>query len=343
MRRLLRTGSGWRLGLVTSLIALLGSFSSNAATYKIVDQTFDPCPEGVPYGWGDETVQNLQRAYVNEGVGRSGASQMSATLVDQGSGVTLALFQRLAVGGNELATRDNTVLSFDIKIDRPGMVSVGMLLDGWAGYLYDFWAYDRENFTDSLGQIPLGAYTPGVFKKIVVGLNDPLWQQDPWPDPNAMAPLFEPNSRTYNNITLIVNATSLPGLGDFKVTIDNVQVSTKNAMIPFEGTGTGTIEMRPDGWGVTERGVAEHLGNYEASVTVPFDWTPSSFELRTASGDTLTGTFMGVDYGVLIEQGTGRFEGIVGSFWGTLAWDPSGTSYTVKLRGALSTVGSNKK
>jgi hypothetical protein len=340
MKSVIKTMSaGRRLGLVTSIIALLGGFSANAATLLIVNETYDP--PWLPLAGWDGGAVSISREYVSEGVGGSTAVQMSADLVDPGAYVATTLFQSGVMGGNDWATRANTVLSFDIKIDRPGMLSVSMDLESLSGY---DWTADQA--TSSVGTIPLGSYTPGVFKRIVVPLNDPLWVRNPSSTPPFL-PLFEPSGRTYNQIALQVDSGSLPHLGQFTVTIDNLQVSTKNAMIPFTGTTSGEYTFTSDGIVLTEHGYAAHVGSFELNCTVPYDFSPCSVELTAANGDKLLGSFVfgayaAYDYGVQIENGTGRFKGAVGSYRGSVTFDPTLPAYTATLLGSITTVGSNK-
>jgi hypothetical protein len=160
-----------------------------------------------------------------------------------------------------------------------------------------------------------------------------------------MVPLLDPSGRTYNQIALQVDAGGLPDLGQFTVTIDNVQVVTKNAMIPFEGTSAGEVAPGEDGYIVTEHGNAEHVGAYELTCTIPWDFSPCSVELTAANGDKLIGTLVVgfPDVAMQIENGTGRFKGAMGSYRAALAWDPTLTTYTGTIRGSITTVGSNKK
>ena len=327
------------LGLVVpiSMIALLGSPSANAANYLIVNETFDPPTLATPGGWEYGDVMELSREYVDEGVGGSMALQISAKLVGDYASVSSAMFQSGVMGGNEWATRENTVLSFDIKIDQPGMLSVQAFLDGYPKYLWNYPDGGPAQM-DSVARILLGSYQPGIFQKIVVPLNDPRWSSED-------LPVFDPSGRTYNNVTLVVDTEGWPNPGPFKVTVDNVQITTKNAMVPFVGTSAGEVTPVAEGYRVIDRGVAEHIGSYEAACTIPFDFSPCSIELTAANGDKLFGTFFtgGNDYGFQIEKGTGRFNGVVGSYRAALTWDPTFTSYTATLRGGLSTVGWNKK
>jgi hypothetical protein len=345
------TSAGQRLGLVASIITLLGGFSANAATLLIVNETYDPPTLTTPGGWQDGDVTDLSRQYVNQGVGRSTALQVSATLGNSVaySDVATALFQSGVIGGNEWATRENTVLSFDIKIDQPGLLNVVVYLDAFAEYLWNYNDFLNAHYTSSVGTILLGSYKPGVFHRIVLPLNDPRLVQNEYPDPNNMPPLFDPSARTYNNVTLVVNSGSFAALpASFTITVDNVQVSTRNAMIPFNGTGAGEV-VGTDHWVVAMDGLAEHVGSFDLTANVPFAWSPGTFELTAANGDKLSGAFhnAGNESGLQIETGTGRFAGAVGSCRDRVTWgepiDGTIFPFTMTLTGGISTVGSNKQ
>jgi len=342
------TSAGRRLGLAISTIALLGGLSASAANCLIVNETYDPPSLTTPGGWENGIITDLSRQYVSQGVGHSTALQITATFPGTDyAGVFSAMFQSGVMGGNEWATRDNTVLSFDLKIDSPGLSYVGVYLDAFAEYFWNYGDLDNGHgtYSGAVAGVSLGAYQPGVFHKIVLPLNDPRWQQIyRWPDTSQFAPFFDPTSKTYNNVTLFVDSSCLPVPGSFNVTVDNVQISTKNAMVPLQGTGAGEVTGGTDAYILTDYGVAEHIGSYKQIFTLPFDYSPGTVELTAANGDKLIGTFIfgWTEFGVQITKGTGRFEGAVGSYRGVYTWDPTMTSYTATIRGGISTVGSNK-
>jgi hypothetical protein len=324
---------------------LLGSLAASGANYSIVNETYDP-PTLTDLGsweWGD--INSLSRDYVSAGVGGSTAVQVVVEFggADLGQ-VATRLVQSGVMGGNEWSTRENTVLSFDLKIDRPGVKYVGLYFDAWDEYVWNFGALG-PSYTSELGDISTGSYKPGVFKKMVVPLNDPRLHQNPFPDPDNMPPLFNASARTYNNVTLVIDSWNLEDTGPFVVTVDNVQITTKTEMVPFKGSGAGEIAFDETvGFIVTERGSAEHIGSYVISYTLPFVGLGTAL-VKAANGDTMSGFiyFGEFDYGVEILTGTGRFEGVVGSFHGKLGPGPTEESYTSEFSGALSRVGWNKE
>jgi hypothetical protein len=325
----------------------MASLSAMAANYLIVNESYDPPPSGLGSGdWQYGNVANVSRQYVHQGVGGSMALQVSATLLGPDyCEVNYHLFQSGVMGGNELATRDNTVLSFDLKIDQPGVLNVQMYLDAFTEYLWNYGDIPDGHLTISFATLSLGAYQPGVFQRIVLPLNDPRLVPV-----SSLWPLFDPSARTYNNITLRVSSGSFAALpASFKITVDNVRITTKNAMVPLQGTGAGAFQAQPDGsYIATEFGVAEQIGSFTQVITIPADHTPPGFELTSFNGDKLLGAFVfGVnDYGVQIKQGTGRFLGAVGSYRAVLGFgQPIGDGtlpYTSTLIGGISTVGSNQ-
>lgn len=346
---------GRKLGLVASIFTLLGGFNSLAANYLIVNETYDPPTLATPGGWQNGVVTDLSRQYVNQGVGGSTALQVSATFPSQEGycDVAAGLFQSGVMGGNEWATRENTVLSFDIKIDQPGLLNVDVYLDAVGEYSWNYGDFGNGHYTASVGTIPLGHYQPGVFKRIVLPLNDPRLAQNSWPDPNNMPPLFDPSARTYNSVVLTVSSQSFASLpASFSITVDNVQISTKNAMVPFNGTHAGWLSLSEDltQFVSTSHGVAEHIGSFDLSLTLPYDFFsgPGTFELTAANGDKLSGAFNfdGFCNCMEIENGTGRFAGAVGSFRGSIVWggtiDQIPIPFTIQLIGGISSVGSSK-
>ena len=338
-------GVGRKLGLVTTMITLVGSFSGLAADYLIVNETYDPPTLTTPIGWQDGNVANVTRQYVNQGVGHSTALQFSGSL--QGPDycdVATALFQTGVMGGNERATRENTVLSFDIKIDQPGLLNVVVDLDAFAEYLWNYGDTADAQYTASVGTIPIGSYKPGVFKRIVLPLNDPRLMQNPYPDPNNMPPLFDPSARTYNNVTLVVSSDSFAALpASFAITVDNVQISTENAMVPCDGIGAAELNFSGDPWVGRMDGIAEDIGIFDLTWTVPASvWAPGQFELTAANGAKLRGYFhLGDnDFGLQIVNGTGRFTGAAGSWRGLSTWgqqiNDTTFSFIAALTGAIS-------
>lgn len=341
-----RTTTGRKLGLAASVLIALVGFSAGGANLVIVNETFDPPKLDPLFGW-EGYVDNLVREYVSDGVGHSTAVRMSATLgpvEDHGTWAATTLIQNGVISGNDWATRPNSVLSFDLKVDRPDMQNVVVLLESLGGYVFDF----STPYTVSRGIVPLGHYTPGVFRSVVVALDDPLWVPDPYNNPDL--PLFDPSGHTYQ-ISLQVDQDCLPALGDFAVTVDNVKISTQNGMIPWKGTATTgmfTWTYLGDVFvpiSFVEEGVAENIGHYTQTIT----FTPEGIGnvlITAANEDTLIGlSYIATetDYAVRIVDGTGRFKGAVGSFSGKVTWaDETFTSFTATTTGAISTVGSNK-
>ena len=137
-----------------------------------------------------------------------------------------------------------------------------------------------------------------------------------------------------------MDTSCLPVPGSFKVTVDNVQLTTKNAMVPFDGEGQ--FDFRPDG-SVVLKGTAEHVGNFVQVAVFPPYFAPGTFELTAANGDKLLGLIhaAGAEFGLQIQQGTGRFLGAAGSYRGVVTQDAVSGAYLATFRGAISSVGSN--
>jgi hypothetical protein len=271
---------------------------------------------------------------------------VSADLLDYGAYVGTMVYQDGAIVGNDLATPQNTVLSFDVKVDRPDLQNVVVGLESWGGFEWNYY-FPGALGTGSSGIIPLGSYVPGKFKTVSVAVDDPLWNEELYSGP--LAGPFDPSGKTYQ-IWFQVDSGSLPALGQFTVTIDNVRVSSKNPMVPWKAASTGTVTFNYDNSGnlisvaVAEAGVDTHLGKYtETAALIPQGWGfVGSVEITAANGDKLLGSMFDLptELGVTIQDGTGRFAGAKGSYLETLTWTGP-TSFTVNATGRISTVGSN--
>jgi hypothetical protein len=339
-------GLGRPLGLLTSTVTLLGALIGSAAPALIVNNTFDP-PSLTLFGWEDGTTMDISRQYVNDGVGGSMAVQVSADFVDPGGYVATMVYQDGQVVGDDLATPQNTVLSFDVKVDRPDLKNLEWGLQSSSGFMWNVYLPGVLG-TASRGSIALGTYIPGVFKTVSVAVDDPLWIEDPYAGP--LAGPFDPSGKTYQ-IWFQVDAGSLTAPGHVTVTIDNIMVSTRNPMVPWKAASTGTVAYNFDTSGnlisltVMEKGVDTHLGKYNEIATLsPISWGfEGRVEITAANGDKLVGTMsdLPTQLGVTIEDGTGRFKGAKGSYLETLTWT-SDMSFNVSAQGRISNVGSGK-
>ncbi len=335
------TSAGRKLGLITPLITLLGGFAAGAAPAVLVNEAFDPPTLDLtaPNLLWQDNVNSVTRQYVSSGVNGSMAMQMSADLLPNGY-AGLVFYQNGLVFGNDLATTQNTVLSFDVKVDQPGLDYLRFGLQSWSGFIWNSLAPGLA--TSSSGPIPLGAYVPGQFKTITVAMNDPLWSQDTygsWDGP------FDPSGKTYQ-ILVQVEAGALPAPGLVTFTVDNVRVTTRNPMVPWRYASSGQVAAYdPDTGAATlnETGIAEHLGNFTATVTAsPVEWGyAGTIVITAADGAQLFGSICGVpsvQMGIVIEHGTRRFQGARGSYLAEYNWT-SESSYTATSTGRISNVG----
>jgi hypothetical protein len=269
---------------------------------------------------------------------------MSADLLDYGAYVATMVHQDGQVIGNDLATLQNTVLSFDVKVDRPDLQNIVFGLQSWAGFYWNNY-FPGQLGTASRGIIPLGTYVPGTFKTVSVALDDPLWIEEPYAGP--LAGPFDASGKTYQ-IWFQVDSGSLPALGQFTVTIDNIRVATKDPMVPWQATSSGTVTYNHDTSGnvvsltILQKGVAAHLGNYTETATLNVlpEGLAGSVEITAANGDKLLGAMFDLptQLGVAITDGTGRFKGAKASFLETFMWTGA-TSFTTGGAGCISTVG----
>lgn len=352
-----KTSAGLKLGLLAAMITLLAG-PAIAQLGLIVNETFDP-PTISLDGW-QGNADNISRDYVSEGVKDSTAVRISATLVDpgpveppqtRGAYVGTMLYQHGLLLGTGRATPQNTSLSFDLKVDQPGMLSVVVGLQGWGGWAGN-WLTPDLPATASRGTVPLGHYVPGEFKTVVVPLDDPLWTQDPYVGYPVAGP-FDPSGKTYQ-IWLQVDSGGLPDYGAFTVTIDNIKLTTKNPMVPWRATTSGKVtQYTIDAGGnitsatLQETGYANKLGKFVETIvftTEGFAKGIGTVELTAANGDKLFGTIflVGDEFAVSLENGTGRFEDAVAGYFGKVTWT-SPMTFTAEAEGSISTVGSNNK
>jgi len=329
------TRAGRKLGAVSSLVLLLMGLGANGQVGVIINETFESMSLNL-FGWEGGGVDNVVRQYVADGVKASTAAQISANFLDEWGYVGTMLYQNPLVTAGGRATPESTTLTFDIKVDRPGLKAVSVALQSWPGFVWD-WLVPAPG-SSSVGSIPLGNYTPGKFQTISVRVSNPLWIQDSsFPEP------FDPTGKTYQ-VWLQVSGGDLAALGQYTVTVDNIRVTTATPMVGWNSVGTG--EYNPLTADVTETGVAQHLGPYKLSaVLVAVDpvltWAG---DITAANGDRLFGTMWWLAEGlaVAIEGGTGRFEGAVGGYLEQVTWTGD-TTWNAMTSGSISTVGSNKR
>ncbi|HVV73317.1 MAG TPA: hypothetical protein VHI52_17730, partial [Verrucomicrobiae bacterium] len=335
--------AAWKLGLAASLFPLLTVLAGNGGNGLIVNETFDP--PTIPLSGWEGNVSDVVRQYVPDGVKGTTAAQISANLQDSGAYIGTMLYQNLLVFGNRRATTAGTSLSIDLKVDRPDLVYVVVGLQSWGGFAYNY-LLPALPVTASVGVVPVGKYTPGKFKTITVPLDNPLWVlDDTFPGP--LNGPFDPSGRTYQ-IFVSVDSGSLPALGAFTLTIDNIQVVTKNPMVPWALTSSGQASFETDGsLVVTEAGTSSHLGKYTSKAVFHPDLTGlglGNVVITAANGDQLLGLmYVSDDYTYVvvgIDDGTGRFKGAAGDYLGLLTW--TDMSFSSTGSGSLSTVGSNK-
>jgi hypothetical protein len=299
----------------------------------IVNETFESMSLNL-FGW-EGGVDNVVRQYVADGVKASTAAQLSANFVEPWGYAGIMLYQNPLVTAGGRATPETTTLTFDIKVDRPGLKVVYLGLQSWPGFVWD-WLVSSPA-TASIAIIELGNYTPGEFQTVSLRVNDPVWVQDEdFPAP------FDPTGKTYQ-VLLTVTGDNLAALGQYTVTVDNIRVTTVTPMVRWNSAGTG--EFNPGTLELTETGMAQHLDAFTLhAVLISLEPTPTwEVDITAANGDHLYGTMWALTEGlaVAIEGGTGRFKGSVGAYIDQLTWTGD-TTWNTMASGSISTVGSNK-
>jgi len=236
------TRTGRKLGVVSSLVLLLIGLGANGQVGVIVNETFESMTLSLG-GW-DGGVENVVRQYVADGVKASTAAKISANFVETWGFVGTMLYQNPLVTAGGRATPQSTTLTFDIKVDRPGLKAVSVGLQSWPGFVWG-WLVPAPG-TSSIGTIPLGKYTPGKFQTISVRVDNPLWSQD-----SSFPAPFDPTGKTYQ-VWLQVSGGDLATLGQYAVTVDNIQVTTSTPMVGWNSAGTGVYD--PVTYEATETG-----------------------------------------------------------------------------------------
>lgn len=328
-----------RLALLISISSLLGSMSAGGAPVTIVDETFTSPASGEVAGWQSGPVINVSRQYVQSGVRGSQALQVSAEFLTGGVGdVGTIPVQSGEIVGNELATRQNTELSFDLKVDRPDLNFIYVMVEGCSGFWYN-WIPLSGLETGSFIRVPLGSYVPGKFMTVTMPIEALEWLEF-WRPPEVGH--FDPTSKTYQ-IMFSFGSEGLPALGKIAVTIDNIRVVSKNPSIPWKGAGSGQVTVDEEDGTVTvmEAGVATHLGAYTETVMFGSGGVVGNLQIVAANGDILTGKMYAMDpLEVIIEGGTGRFQGVKGSYYQWLNWlDPESDEFTSTSAGWISSLG----
>lgn len=324
-------------------LALVSAPCANASAITYLNESYGQPPTWDLNAWEFGAIDSLTREYVQEGVAGSGAVKMSGTFLEQYAGATIDLSQHGGVAGNMGATRENTMLTFDLKVGKPGLRYVIVYLQSWGGYVWDSFGspWDPALPTSSVGVIPLGKYVPGVFKSISVPLNAPLWQVDP-DYPGPLKGPFEPSGKTHQ-VFLMVVCEQPADVGEFSVTVDNLKLTTKTDMLEWKARGSGTVGETA----LTETGFAEHLGAYVETINIGI-W---DVNIQAANGDTLAGWLFPaawdnegnvVRVAVDIVDGTGRFKGAKGSYVADITWTAP-DAYTAEAAGSITSVGATKK
>ena len=128
-------------------------------------------------------------------------------------------------------------------------------------------------------------------------------------------------------------------------------------LVPWKGKTVGQLIPTPLGFAVEEAGVATHVGRFTETATptlVEVDGATTVvtlIEITAANNDKLFGHVANLEASgfpviyveIVIDGGTGRFEGATGSYDGILVIDPVTLTFSGSSEGFISSVGSNKK
>jgi glucuronoarabinoxylan endo-1,4-beta-xylanase len=241
------------------LLGSVGGFAQGQIqTNSIFHETFDTAstpPGANALGWsGGAGLSNIVVTYVDgAGVNSGRALVIQADFTQAGSGYVAYQFSAPYANLNPSVTLADYRLSFDVKVNNPGLAALQCTLQAW-----DNVNYGGPMTATPTGSIPLGAYTPGVFKHISVSLSD----STVWPGVNS----FNPAGGTWQ-VQLQVNGWNgaAVNVGE-QVTIDNLALE-----MTFSDTAQATVNwdnvyQRIDGFGAASSWTAPALSDSQADM-----------------------------------------------------------------------------
>jgi glucuronoarabinoxylan endo-1,4-beta-xylanase len=311
--------------LCAVLGALFGNFicAAQTQTSTIFNETYDTAntPAGAnALGWsGGGGINNIVVTYVN-GAGVSGgrALVIQADFTQANSGYVAYRYANQSVTFNPSARLTDYQLSFDIKVNNPGLSAIQCVLESWGNV-----GYGGTYTTTPTGGIPLGSYTAGTFKHISLNLAD----ASVWPGANSL----NPAGGTWQ-IQLQVNGWNGAAIhtGE-QVTIDNLALTMAFSTSANCTVVWNDVHQRIDGFGASSAWMAPSLPDNQADM---FFSTNNGIGLsllrnRIAPGGTTTEL-------VTMQKAQARGARV----WST-PWSPATTFKTANQNGVISVNGGN--
>ncbi|MGA2280912.1 MAG: hypothetical protein ABSG80_11490 [Verrucomicrobiota bacterium] len=257
---LLLCGAFIKRSLGTAIVVLVSWFAGVAVaqTDTIFDETYDTAntPAGAnALGWfGGDGLSNIVVTYVDgAGVSGSRALVIQADFTQANSGYVAYQYANAAVFGNPSTNLVDYQLSFDIKVNNPGLSAIWCVLQSWGNT-----GYGGAFTTTPGGYIPLGSYTTGTFKHISVNLADVTI----WPGANT----FNPAGGTWQ-IQLQVNGWNGAAIHtNEQVTIDNLTVTMSFQTSSQCTVNWNDVHQRIDGFGACSAWTAPSLSDSQADM-----------------------------------------------------------------------------
>ena len=244
----------------TALVAgpVIFAGMAQAQSNTVLDEAFDTAntPAGAnALGWsGGGGLSNIGVTYIDgAGVSGSRALVIQADFTQANSGYVAYQYANAAVYGNPSTNLIDYQLSFDLRVNNPGLSALWCVLQSWGNT-----GYGGTFTTTPGGNIPLGSYTTGTFKHISVNLADVTI----WPGPNT----FNPAGGTWQ-IQLQVNGWNGAAIHtNEQVTIDNLAVTMSFPISSQCTVNWNDVHQRIDGFGACSAWTAPALSDAQADM-----------------------------------------------------------------------------
>jgi len=231
---------------------------AQAQTNLLINETYDSIntPAGAsPFNWsGGAGLSNIVVTYVNgAGVNGTRALVIRADFTQAYSGYVGCLYADPLVYGNPSTNLGDYQLSFDIKVNNPGLSAIWCVLQSWGNT-----GYGGTLTATPGGNIPLGSYTTGVFKHISVNLADATI--------GSATNSFNPAGGTWQ-IQLQVNGWNGAAIHtNEQVAIDNLTVTMSFQTSSLCAVNWNDVHQRIDGFGACSAWTAPSLSDSQADM-----------------------------------------------------------------------------
>ncbi len=208
-------------------VVLLGGVTVSNGVQIFINETFDQLsePNVVFFGGSWDIVDGV-------GVGNTRAAQLSADLTGSGDFMDF-WYMNGVVSGNSSLNRADYQFSFDIKVNKPNVTGVYVILETYTG------EWLGGSFSKLDGVIPL-SLAPQTFGTVTLNLADPLFVD------YSGGSGFDPRGQTYEIGFLMTSAMWGTTAGDV-MTIDNIQLQVvpEPSVLALACIGSATLLLTP--------------------------------------------------------------------------------------------------